>query len=111
MLAQIDSLLAKDVWTDEQKVTLQNIKSEAYKTNLIPSGSVKSINAMIASVLFGNKTVYGDAFELPLAAFAMLIDNEIETKVDDIDNYWIANATSATSVNITGLSKADRKKL
>lgn len=76
---------------------------------------VKDINGIVASILFGNKTVYGDAFEYPLAAFATLLDEGAEAEVDQLLKTFSKNLQGASRsksyLDIQHLSKKDKKAL
>lgn len=76
---------------------------------------VKDLNGIVASILFGNKTVYGDAFEYPLAAFSTLLANGAENTKEDLLTHFKDNLKggqrSKSYLDIQHLSKKDRKNL
>lgn len=77
---------------------------------------VRDLNGIVASIIFGNKTAYGDAFEYPLAAFSAVMEQGIDTSVDDIIEKGLKKSLqggerSKSYLDISHLSKSDRKKL
>lgn len=73
---------------------------------------VREVNGIVASILYGNKTVYGEAFELPLAAFGAMVTQGVDATVDDVLNkYFMAQNRSSTSVNISKVPEAQRQRL
>lgn len=88
--------------------TLNRIKSVQ---NQSLWSDAKDINGIIASLLFGNKTVYGDAFEMPLAAFSALIDNGIEATTADLMQRVTGAERSKSTLNIAGIDKKSRTAL
>lgn len=77
---------------------------------------VKDLNGIIASIRFGNKTAYGDAFEYPLAAFGALINQGVEATEDDLLEEFYTKTLqggfqSTPSLNISHVSKKDRSNL
>lgn len=76
---------------------------------------VRDLNGIVASIMFGNKTAYGDAFEYPLAAFASLLENGADATTDELLDTFAKNlqggARSKSYLNVSHVSKKDRKFL
>lgn len=76
---------------------------------------VRDLNGIVASIMFGNKTAYGDAFEYPLAAFASLLENEADATADELLDTFEKNlqggVRSKSYLNVAHVSKKDRKFL
>jgi hypothetical protein len=76
---------------------------------------VRDLNGIVASIMFGNKTAYGDAFEYPLAALASLLENGADATTDELLDAFAKNlqggVRSKSYLNISHVSKKDRKFL
>lgn len=94
---------------DKWNVILNKIKT---LQNLSDWKDVQDLNGIVASIMFGNKTAYGDAFEYPLAMFALLLDNGVDAEVDKLlDNYLHGGKRSKSYLDISHISKKDRQEL
>lgn len=76
---------------------------------------VRDLNGIVASIMFGNKTAYGDAFEYPLAAFATLLESGTEATTDQLLDTFATNLQggmrSKSYLDISHVSKKDRQAL
>lgn len=99
--------------SDEKLKIIQNIQK---LQSISEWKDVSSLNGIVASIMFGNKTVYGDAFEYPLAALSALISQGVDATEEDLLKEFSNNALkgqsrSTSTLNISKLSKADKKQL
>lgn len=72
---------------------------------------VKDINGIVASILFGNKIAYGDAFEYPLAAFSALLAEGADATTDDLLKNLQVDSSTKSFLDISHVSKKDKQKM
>ena len=72
---------------------------------------VKDINGIVASILFGNKIAYGDAFEYPLAAFSALLTEGVDATTNDLLKNLQVDSSTKSFLDISHVSKKDKQKM
>lgn len=105
---EIELLLGDDISEKAQQI-ITKIKTAQDLSNW---DDVKDINGIVASILYGNKTVYGDAFEYPLAAIAALMKQEVEEVDKDVTEIFnedtlLGKRKSPHVLNISRISTQD----
>lgn len=113
--------LAKEITSYMDRVNIKNEKWQEIlaKIEQLQSLSnwndVKDLNGIVASILFGNKTVYGDAFEYPLAAFGALLNQGAEATEDelliDFGKRLQGANRSKSYIDVSHISKSDKQNL
>lgn len=95
--------------------TVEILSKIAQLQNLSEWKDVQSLNGIIASIMFGNKTIYGDAFEYALSAFSTVVNNSADKTINELLDEFAKNqqgaSRSSSYFDISHVSKQDRKDL
>ena len=108
---ELETLIAQGAAGKREEYWNSVIKKINEAKNL-SNEDVKNINDIVASIKFGNKTVYGDAFEFALAGLSALMEKKVEEAPEELFYKKLQGGDrSSTRINISGLTKTEKKLL